>query len=104
VTLTQQDDGRTLSAHVGDILELHLAENATTGYRWEPDNDDAKVLELAETSSNYRGGTPGSGGEAIFRFRVIATGSGTLSLKYWRHWEGAGSIVKRFRLTIDAAP
>jgi inhibitor of cysteine peptidase len=104
VTLAEKDDGRTLSVRAGDVLELHLKENASTGYRWEPDTFDAKVLELAETSSNYRGGPPGSGGEAIFRFRVLATGSGTLSLKYWRRWEGDSSVVKRFRLTVDAAP
>jgi inhibitor of cysteine peptidase len=46
----------------------------------------------------------GSGGEAIFRFRVVGVGSSTLTLKYWRHWEGARSIIQRFAATIDAAP
>jgi len=86
-----------------DVLEIHLAENATTGYRWAPDDYDVSLLKLDETAARYPGAAPGSGGEAIFRFRVVGTGSGTLTLKYWRHWEGAASIVQRFAVTIDAA-
>jgi len=103
LTLTDRDNGRHVQAHVGDELELHLAENATTGYRWAIDNYDAGVIEFVETSASYPDAAVGSGGEAIFRFRVIGPGSSPLALKYWRHWEGAGSIIQRFAVTIDAA-
>ncbi|WP_425601493.1 protease inhibitor I42 family protein [Dyella humicola] len=29
----------------------------------------------------------GSGGEAIFRFKVLDAGSNALALKYWQPWE-----------------
>ncbi len=104
VTLTDQDNGRHLSIHVGDVLDFHLAENATTGYRWASDSYDARLFELIEETGNYPTAGVGSGGEAILRFRVIGTGSSTLTLKRWRHWEGAGSIVQHFAVTIDAIP
>ena len=104
LTLTDQDNGRRLPVHVGDQLEIHLAENATAGYRWAPDSYDSGLLDLAEATANYPNAAVGSAGEAIFRFRVVGPGSSTLALKYWRHWEGAGSIIQRFVVTIDAVP
>jgi inhibitor of cysteine peptidase len=104
LTLTDHDNGRRLPAHVGDVLEVHLGENATTGYRWALDSHDTAVLELVETTASYPKAAVGSGGEAIFRFRVVGAGSGALALKHWRHWEGAGSIIRRFAVTVDAAP
>ena len=117
LTLTDQDNGRHLPVHVGDLIEIHLAENATAGYRWAPDSYDTGLLELAEATASYPSAVlrepmeltesevaVGSGGEAIFRFRVVGVGSSTLTLKYWRHWEGARSIIQRFAVTIDAAP
>ena len=104
LTLTRQDNGRRVAAHVGDMIELRLPETATSGYRWAPDGHDSRVLDLAETTALYPHAAPGSGGQAIFRFRVIGVGAGVLSLKSWRGWEGDGSIVERFAATIDAAP
>lgn len=103
LTLTDQDNGRHLAVHVGDLFEIRLPENATTGYRWAPDSHDTRLLAPVEATASYPGAALGSGGEAIFRFRVVGVGSGTLALKYWRHWEGAGSIIQRFAVTIDAA-
>ena len=103
LTLTSADDGRRVPVHVGDELNLHLAENATTGYRWAPDSYDAALLELLEATANYPNTAVGSGGEALFRFRALGPGASELSLKYWRHWEGSGSIIRRFAVTIDAA-
>jgi inhibitor of cysteine peptidase len=104
LTLTDQDNGRRLAVHVADVLQLRLAENATTGYRWATDSYDNGLLELVEATASYPNAAVGSGGEAMFQFRAIGVGSGTLTLKYWRHWEGTGSIIRRFAVTIDATP
>jgi len=104
LTLSEQDNGRRLPAHVGDVLEVHLAENASTGYRWAPDTYDARLLEPVEATSSYPNATIGAGGTATFRFRVIGSGSGAFALKYWRHWEGDRSAAQRFTVTIDAIP
>jgi inhibitor of cysteine peptidase len=103
LTLGEQDNGRRVPARVGDVVEVRLAENATTGYRWAPDSQEAGMIEAMEATASYPNGAVGSGGEAIFRFRVIGPGSATLALKSWRHWEGAGSVIQRFAVTIDAA-
>jgi inhibitor of cysteine peptidase len=103
LTLGEQDNGRHLPARVGDVIEVRLAENATTGYRWALDSRDPGVIEAMDAAANYPNAAVGSGGEAIFRFRVIGPGAATLALKSWRHWEGPESVVQRFAVTIDAA-
>lgn len=102
MTLTDRDDGGQVRAGVGDILEVRLAENATTGYRWEPDNLDPQRFELAGATGDYPSATPGSGGSAQFQIKVLASGKGTIRFKYWRQWEGEAGVVKRFSVQVDA--
>jgi inhibitor of cysteine peptidase len=103
ITLTDQNDGGEIHAQAGDTLEVHLAENATTGYRWEPDNLDPRVFELEQASANYPSSQIGSGGDAQFRIKVLAAGSSALRFKYWRRWEGEAGVVKRFTVKVDAS-
>jgi inhibitor of cysteine peptidase len=99
-TFTDRDDGGRATVHVGDTLELRLAENATTGYRWETEASLANILAPVDASASYPNAAVGSGGVAIFHFRAVAPGQGDLSLRYWRTWEGEGSILRRFRLSV----
>jgi inhibitor of cysteine peptidase len=103
-TLTDQDNGRRLPVRVGDVVTLRLTENASTGYRWAPDAYNAGLVELVEATASYPKTATGSGGEAVFRFRAIGVGSSALALKCWRHWDGEGSIVRRFAVMIEADP
>lgn len=102
IMLTQRDDGRHLRVQVGDTIEIHLSENATTGYRWEPDGLDSHLFELASATADYPSRALGSGGDAQFNIKVIAKGSATLRLKNWRRWEGEAGIIKRFEVKVDA--
>jgi hypothetical protein len=36
--------------------------------------------------------------------RAKAPGSTTIKLKRWRQWEGEGSVVERFELTLRVSP
>ncbi len=102
-TLTDRDNGGRVSVRVGEFVELRLAENATAGYRWTLERYDAALLEPLDAAADYDDRAVGSGGQAIFRFRVRGAGSTELALKYWRHWEGEGSILQRFTITLDSA-
>lgn len=103
ITVTEHNDGGQVGARVGDTIEIHLAENATTGYRWEPDDLDTHLFELKEATGDYRSGAVGSGGQAIFRIKVRAAGGATLRLKNWRPWEGEGGVLKRFEVKVNAS-
>jgi len=98
--LTERDDGRTLAAAPGTVLEVRLAENGSTGYSWAADSSDERLV-LIETRHDAPSGPPGRGGTVLFRYRVAAPGPSRLALKYWRSWEGDRSVVRRFAVTIN---
>jgi hypothetical protein len=64
ITLTEHDDGASIRARVGDTIEIHLPENATTRYRSELDELDERVFDLTEAGTDYPSKAIGSGGEA----------------------------------------
>ena len=47
-------------------------------------------------------GLAGELGYAVFRYRVLKAGSATVSLKYWRQFEGEGSAIRRFTAVLEA--
>ena len=79
-------------------------ENATTGYRWAIDRLDRDVVEEAGSEAHPSGGAIGSAGNVTFDFRAKKAGGSEIALKYWRHFEGDASIVKRFRFRLNATP
>ena len=103
VILTKDNAGSNVGLKSGDMLEVRLPENPTTGYRWAVDSVDTRVLQLDTTP--YEPATDagvGGGGTRVFRFSVAGSGSSVLRLKLWREWEGDQSILERFEVTINA--
>ena len=101
-SLTEADNGRTVDLRVGESVRLTLPENATTGYRWTVDHFDREVVDPAGSEPHYAGGAVGSAGNVTFDFTAKKAGRGEVALKYWRHFEGEGSVVKRFRIRLNA--
>jgi inhibitor of cysteine peptidase len=102
-SLTEADSERTVELRVGEGVRLTLPENATTGYRWAIDRLDRDVVDMAGSDSRYGGGI-GAAGNVTFDFTARKAGSSEIALKYWRHFEGDGSIVKRFSFRLNAKP
>ena len=101
-SLTEADNERTVDLRVGEGVRLTLPENATTGYRWAIDRLDRDVVEEAGSEAHPSGGAIGSAGKVTFDFTAKKAGSSEVALKYWRHFEGDASIVKRFRFRLNA--
>jgi inhibitor of cysteine peptidase len=101
-SLTEADNERTVDLRVGESVRLTLPENATTGYRWTVDHFDREVVDPAGSEPHYAGGAVGSAGNVTFDFTAKKAGRGEVALKYWRHFEGEGSVVKRFRIRLNA--
>jgi inhibitor of cysteine peptidase len=93
VKLTDADNGKSVSAEVGDQIEVVLAGNPTTGYAWTVTMTDADkavleqqgdaVYEEASTDSSVVGG----GGTYTFTFKAIATGAANPTFSYARSFE-----------------
>jgi len=99
-SLTEADNGRTVELLEGEAVSVTLPENATSGYRWAIDRVDPGIVEADEAKARYPSGAVGSGGETTFFFKSTAPGSGEVRLKYWRHFEGDASIIKRFHFRM----
>lgn len=105
-TLDEEDDGSTLTVEVGDIIDVVLEGNPTTGYGWTVDlsAEDAAILEqVGEPTYVPDSELIGAGGTFTFRFRALAVGEATLVLNYARPWESVPPL-KTFSVTIAVAP
>jgi inhibitor of cysteine peptidase len=101
--LTQADAGSTVTLHRGDILEIALAGNPTTGYSWEVEGGAEAVLRQKGTPEFKReSALLGAGGMMIFRFECIAVGDVTLSLIYRRSFEPGVAPLKTFAIKVKA--
>lgn len=97
-TLTDAQDGSSFNLHVGDVVVLRLAENPTTGYRW--DIIQAQGFELeADDFTNAPAAGVGHGGERALRFKATAVGAARIEAALRRSWE---TVVPQRRYSITA--
>ncbi len=101
VKLTETDAGSTVEMNVGDMLEVMLEGNPTTGYDWEMASGDAAVLEQLGAST-YKADSDlmGAGGQVTLRFKAVAAGQTTLQLVYHRPWETDEPPAQTFEVSV----
>jgi inhibitor of cysteine peptidase len=104
LSLVETDNDRTVDARVGDVVQVSLPENATTGYRWTIDRYDEDIIEAVGSEPRYPADAVGSGGRVAFTFKAKKTGAGEIALKHWRHWEGDRSVIGRFHVRLNVQP
>lgn len=101
-------NGREVELQVGDMLEIKLAENASTGFQWaatpESAQKVAKLLRAGETGAEGVGEPPGRPGVRHFTFEAIEPGTVELVLNYRRPWETGKAPARKFRLYIHVRP
>jgi inhibitor of cysteine peptidase len=95
-------DGRTINLHVGDGVKVTLAENPTTGYKWEllarPEPICVIVTDAYVADSAI--GTVGAGGARNWEVRAVDKGTATLRLAYRRPWEKDVAPAQAFTLAL----
>ena len=101
LTINENNSGETLTLYPGDIMELTLESNPSTGYAWQGDLNIAGVLEVIEHGFKSRGVLPGAPGEEYWLLKAAGPGSASLSLEYKRSWEEGKDPVKRFAAEIN---
>jgi inhibitor of cysteine peptidase len=101
ITLTERDNGGSVTVPLGANLVLRLNETPGSGFRWEVDTGDQKILELHR--SDYipaKTAAVGGSGQRVLEFEAKRSGSVRLVLKLLRAWEGDKSLASRFEVTI----
>jgi inhibitor of cysteine peptidase len=93
ILLTAAQSGCRIEARVGDELVLQLAENPTTGYRWQP--EPGLLASAQEDHFEPATGATGAGGVRTLRFFLSMPGSSDLAFCLRRPWEGEGQALER---------
>jgi inhibitor of cysteine peptidase len=101
VELAQEDSGGRRTVRVGEDVVVALAENPTTGYRWQADVDEAALQAIDD---GYDGPTERRGAPGVRRlaFRILRAGPTRLRLVKRRSWES--QVAAEFVLDLEVEP
>ena len=89
VAVEKDDDGGDVTLGIGQVLDVHLPSNPSTGYAWQIVEcpDFLTPAEVSTFESDAGEGVVGAGGIETWRFTGASTGTGTLVLEYRQAWE-----------------
>jgi inhibitor of cysteine peptidase len=87
-------------ARVGDVLVLELAENPTTGYRWQVPPDAPAAL-ISDEYLPPLSSAAGAGGKRILKFGVALAGEHAIRLQLRREWETSAQEMLEIRFRAD---
>jgi inhibitor of cysteine peptidase len=99
----KSDNGKTVTLAQGDILELSLDENPSTGYEWQAKKKPDEAV-LAKRSDAYKAPKQtnppmvGAGGVHTWRYEAVGAGKTALSFDY--NPPGGGKPAETFSLSV----
>ena len=99
--VTDADKGGNVAIKMGDVLEVRLSANPSTGFAWYLQKESTALLRLTGQSQTQPT-QPGVGRPVvqIFEFAPKATGTGVLLLHYVRSWEPPNPNDEQFTLHV----
>ena len=102
VIITKQDNGKEIRVKAGDTIRIELEAIGTAGYGWYTDKLDSTYLELLseETRAMSEEGKTGAPVTIIWRFNALKKGNTSISMDYYRKWEGIENAVDHFSIKI----
>ena len=97
---------RAVTMNVGDTLQVSLASNPSTGFRWTPDMQITNTAVMAQAGHEVLGpvaGRVGSAGREVWALQAIGPGTTTVSTTYGRPWPGGEKDAWTFtaEVTVD---
>lgn len=100
-SLTEHDNGATVTVDKGGQIFVELQGNPTTGYAWEATISNPDVLRKAAAPTfKPIGDALGAGGTFYFWFEATGSGRTELTLSYQRSWETGVAPLKTFQVRI----
>jgi inhibitor of cysteine peptidase len=105
ISINDSFDGSSIALRVGEMIEITLTENASTGYRWTAPADRhldvGDVLREVQTEPAGQNFRPGMPGVRRFHFEALGAGNTELQLEYRRPWAASAMAVRTFRLRVE---
>ena len=88
---------------IGEIFQLELVANPSTGYSWKWTNQQAgSIVEAIDAEFiPARTNVVGSKGKEIWRYKGIRSGTALIKLEYNRSWEPNSTVdTKTITVTV----
>jgi putative hemolysin/predicted secreted protein len=108
VLVTKADNGKTLQATVGNIIEISLeGAPGSTGYAWSLVSGNDKVLkpqfDPAKPLDQYQAGAamPGAPGKFVYKFQAVGAGSAVLKFVHKQSWVQDDPKAETFSVTVN---
>ena len=103
VVITEADNAKNVPLKKGQILQLSLEAQLSTGYGWKISGlsgvEAYGDIEVKTASDIMTGGKD----IQIMRFRAIQSGSGFIELKYIRPWKPDDAPLKYYKVGVTVA-
>ncbi|MCK5450520.1 MAG: protease inhibitor I42 family protein [Candidatus Omnitrophica bacterium] len=101
-TILRVDSNKGVTLGVGEILEIRLDSNPTTGYIWQCSHIGAKApIKDIGTEYTSQAKAIGAGGTRIYRFKAVKPGEEKVYFEYSRPWEKEVDPAKRYFVKIS---
>ena len=101
LTLGEPQAGSQAVLQAGDMLQVNLEGNPSTGYMWSVESLDAAVLKVVgEPEFHPASSALGASGTVMYRFKAVGTGQTTLKLIYSRPFEKGVPPLKTFAASV----
>jgi inhibitor of cysteine peptidase len=101
IALGEDATGRTIDVQVGQVVEVRLAENRSTGFQWRLVGDPGRACRVVDGGFEPApGGMLGRGGTHAWRITASGTGECSLALAYARPWEASAAPARTFALHL----
>lgn len=99
--LTESDAGSSVHLREGEILEIILTSNPSTGYRWEVAPADEILLEQ-QGNWEFKPASRalGAGGTLALRFKAVRRGEADFKLIYRRPFEPEVLPIQSFEIKL----
>jgi inhibitor of cysteine peptidase len=98
--LTEADHGSRVEAGVGDLLEVRLPANPSTGFGWQATPTEG-LVQVADPEFLTESSLIGAEGTEVFLFEVARNGEQALHMEYRRSFE-EGSTESVFDIVVSA--
>lgn len=104
VEVTAKNNGKTVSAAIGNLVRITLESNPSTGYNWELRDFDYGAATfhssdlVARKSGNVLMGAPG---DTVIVLQAVEPGSQKITAVYRRPWEAPDQIAATFSFELE---
>ena len=99
--VTDADKGGTVTIKMGDVLEVRLSSNPTTGYEWSLQKQSTTLLKpTGKSQTQPPPGVLGAPIVQIFDFAPTGKGTGVLLLHYVRSWQSSDPNEQQWSLHV----